>query len=162
MGECMKIRVFKFKKDNEKNTVLENILFSTCILCFAVLVLVQIVLAVPSFRSMLNLNDKSMGMPLNGDEYLYNQGQMTLKLISEEPDPTLKILVNGDNVAEFENTEMSINVKDGDVVEIDGSQSLIGHIVKVESITTNINDKCKNASANVSNTIKMLVKVQID
>ncbi len=73
----------------------------------------------------------------------------------------LKILVNGDNVAQFDTTEMIINVRDGDVVEIDGSQSLVGHIVKVESITTNINAKCKNAVINIENNIKRLVKVQM-
>lgn len=161
----MGIKVFKFKKESEnkeKNTAFENILFSICILCFVILLLVQLVLAVPSLRNMLNLNDKSLGMPLNGDEYLYTQGQMTLKMIAEEPDPTLRILVNGDSVAQFDSTEMIINVKDGDVVEIDGSQSLVGYIIKVESVTANINSKCKNAVVNVENNIKRLVKVQIN
>ncbi len=163
-GLRIKIKIFKFKNiqdKSEKNTFLENILFSTCILCFLILIIVQVILAVPSFRNTLHLTDKSIGLPLNGDEYLYTQGQMTLKMIGEEPDPMLKILVNGDNIAQFDTTEMIINVRDGDVVEIDGSQSLVGHIVKVESITTNINAKCKNAVINIENNIKRLVKVQM-
>ncbi len=161
----MKIKVFKFKNDSDnpdKNTLFENILFSTCILCFVVLILVQVVLVVPSLRNILHISDKSIGMPLNGDEYLYDQGQITLEMIGEEPDPTVRILVNGDNVAQFDSNEMTISVKDGDVVEIDGSQSLVEHIVKVESVTTNINSHCTNAVANIQSNIKRLVKIQID
>ena len=161
----IKVKIFKFKSNHdqsENNTFLENLLFGTCILCFLVLIIVQIILAVPSFRNTLHLNDKSIGLPLKGDEYLYTQGQMTLKILGEDPDPMLKILVNGDKVAQFDSTEAIINVRDGDVIEIDGSQSLVEHVVKVESITTNINAKCKNAVIRVENNIRKLVKVQME
>lgn len=160
----MKIKVFRFKnasENSDKNTIFENILFSTCILCFVVLIIVQVVLVVPSFRSALNITDKSIGLPLNGDEYLYDQGQITIKMMGEEPDPSVRVLINGDNVTQFDNTEMTLNVRDGDVVEIDGSQSFAGHIVRVESTTTNIDGKCKNALVNIEKNIKTLVKVRI-
>ncbi len=161
----MKIKVFKFKGDTEteeKNTVFENILFSTCILCFVVLIVVQTILAVPSLRSLLHLTDKSLGLPLTGDEYLYNQGQITLNLVGEEPDPNLRILINGDAVGQFDSNEVVLNVKDEDVIELDGSQNASGHIVQVKAITTNISSKCKNAVLTTENKIKRLVKVQID
>lgn len=161
----MKMKVFKFKADTEKeerSTVFENILFSTCILCFVVLIVVQLILAVPSFRSFLHLTDKSLGLPLNGDEYLYNQGQITLSLVGEEPDPNLRILINGDVVGQFDSNEVVLNVKDEDVIELDGSENASGHIVQVDAITTNISSKCKNAVITTGNNIKRLVKVQID
>lgn len=161
----MRIKVFRFKNasdSSEKNTVLENLLFFTCILCFLVLLTVQVILAVPSFRSVLNITDKTIGTPLNGDEYLYTQGQITLKMVGEEPDPTVRVLLNGDAIAQFDSTEMTLNVRDGDVVEIDGSHSLVGHIIRVESITTNINTKCKNGVVNIENDIKKLVKVELN
>ncbi len=162
----MKLKVFKLKSSNtentEKNTAFENILFSTCILCFVVLILVQTVLVVPSLRSRFHMTDKSMGLPLNGDEYLYQQGQMTVEIIGSEPDAALRILVNGDNVAAFDATQMTISVKDGDVVEIDGSHSAVGHVVKIKSATTNISSKCKNAMVNIDSNIRTLVKVHMD
>ena len=161
----MKIKTFRFgnSADNkDKNTIFENVLFSTCIICFCVLILVQILLVIPSVRSSLNLSDKSIGAPLSSDEYLYNQGQMTLKMIGIEPDPAVCILVNGEAVAMFENMEMNINVKDGDVVEIDGSQSQIGHIVKVETISSNINSNCLNAVVTVERNMKKLLKVRVN
>ena len=162
----MKISVFKFDKDNEnykiKSAIFENVLFGTCILCFVVLILVQIVLIVPFARENLRISDNSIGVPLGSDEYLYNQGQITLKMIGNDPDSTIQILVNGDAVAMFENLVMNINVKDGDVIEIDGSQSLLGHIIRVESVSPNINSKCSNAVAKVESNIQTLVKVQVN
>ena len=159
----MKIKDFNFKKSKEKNknVIFENILFGACILCFTILILIQIVLVIPATREKFNLSDKSIGVPLNSDEYLYNQGQITVRLIATDPDPTVSILVNGDTVASFENLDMNISVKDGDVIEIDGSQSPIGHMVKVEAISTNINSKCSTAVAKVESNVQRLVKVQV-
>jgi hypothetical protein len=163
----MKMRFFSFirakdNKNKDTSRIVENGLFFACILCFIVLILVQIVLIIPNARNNLNLTDKSIGIPLNSDEYLYDQGQITLKMLGEEPDPMVRILINGDVVAMFENTDININVKDGDVVEIDGSQSLIGHIVKVESASTNIKSKCTSAVAKVETNLQSLVKIQFN
>lgn len=165
-GRCMKIKALKFikrnKTNNDKNRFLENILFGTCIICFAILVIIQSILAVPTARDALNLSDKSIGVPLSNDEYLYDQGQIKLKMIGNEPDPTVRILINGEPVAMFENIDMDISVKDGDVIEIDGSESIIGHIIKVESCSANISNKCRTAVANVESNIQRLVRVQVD
>jgi len=161
----MKTNVFRFKKgtvnNKDKGTIFENLLFGTCIVCFIILVLIQIVLVIPSARDNLNLSDKSIGVPLSKDDYLYKQGQITLKMIGETPDSNVRILVNGDDIAMFENLMMNISVKDGDVIEIDGSQSLIGHIISVESLSTNISSTCSTAIARVESNIQRLVKVQI-
>jgi len=161
----MKINVFRFKKSKEANkdkgTIFENLLFVTCIVCFILLILIQTVLGIPSARDNLKLSDKSIGVPLSKDDYLYNKGQITLKMIGSDPDPTVQILVNGDVVAMFENLMMNINVNDGDVIEIDGSQSLVGHIISVASVSTNISSKCSTAVARVESNIQNLVKIQV-
>lgn len=169
----MKMNLLKFShKKNEKDprevitkdsgTNFENILFKTSLILFFVLISVQIILVIPSVREKLNLTDKSIGSPLSNDEYLYNQGQVMIRLVGEEPDPTVKILVNGDEVSIFENIKMSVNVKNGDVVEIDGSESLTGHIIRVESLSSNINSSYINAIAKVENNIQRLMKVQVN
>jgi hypothetical protein len=162
----MRINVFKLKKHTEHNkdkaTIFENILFGTCIVSFVILILIQILLVIPATRDNLNLSDKSIGVPIIKDDYLYNRGQITLKMIGNDPDPTVRILVNGDVVAMFENLRMNIDVKDGDVIEIDGSSSLIGHIISVEALSTNISSKCKTAVARVESNIQRLVKVRVN
>lgn len=161
----MKIKAFKFvedKNNKERGAVFESLLFKVCLLFFCVLLLIQLIFAVPFFRDKLNLTDKSIGVPLNNDEYLYNQGQVTLELVAESPDPALKILINGDEVATFENLEMPLNVKDGDVIEIDGSTSGSGHIVRVEATSSNVNSKCKDVVARVETNIEKLVKIKVD
>ncbi|AEY66244.1 hypothetical protein [Clostridium sp. BNL1100] len=146
----------------DKTSSLEKILFRTCIIFFIVLISVQIVLSVPSVRVRLNIMDKSVGIPLGSDEYLYGRGKVTLELIDEEPDPQAKILVNGEQVAVFDKIEIPINVNDGDVIEIDGSESQISHIIKVQNASSNINNKCINAIANIERNIKKLVKIQFN
>jgi hypothetical protein len=161
----MKINFIGFRKrtriKKDKVTIFENMLFGTCIASFLLLVSIQAVLLIPSVRDTFNLTDKSIGEPLSKDDYLYKQGQITIKMIGTEPDPTVQILVNGDNVAIFENLLMNVYVNDGDVIEIDGSHSLIGHIIMVDSVSENISSKCSTSVAKINSNIQKLVKVQI-
>lgn len=161
----MKINFFGYIKrtrsKKDKATVFEDILFGTCIAGFLLLVSIQAVLLIPSVRDTFNLTDKSIGEPLSKDDYLYKQGEVTLKMIGTEPDPTVQILVNGEAVAIFENLIMKVSVNDGDVIEIDGSHSLIGHIIMVDSVSNNISSECSTSVAKVNSNIQKLVKVQI-
>lgn len=146
----------------DRGVLFENILFKTSLALFFILVSVQVILVIPNVRERLNLSDKSIGVPLNNDEYLYNQGQITLKLIGEVPDPSVKILVNGDETAAFEALEMAVTVKNGDVIEIDGSESTLGHIIKVQNSSANIDGKSMNATVKVEKNIQKLLKVQVN
>lgn len=87
----MKINFFGYIKrtrsKKDKATVFEDILFGTCIAGFLLLVSIQAVLLIPSVRDTFNLTDKSIGEPLSKDDYLYKQGEVTLKMIGTEPDP---------------------------------------------------------------------------
>ncbi len=161
----MKINFFGFLKrtrsKKDKVTIFEDILFGICIASFLLLVTIQAALLIPSVRDTFNLTDKSIGEPLSKDDYLYKQGQITLKMIGTEPDPTVQILVNGETVAIFENLIMKVSVNDGDVIEIDGSHSLIGHIIMVDSISANISSECSTSVAKINSNIQKLVKVQI-
>jgi len=160
----MKIKALKnyTENNNEKGSVFENLLFGICIICFIVLVTIQVVLVIPSAREYLNLTDKSIGVPLSKDEFLYKQGQITLKMTGTEPDPAVQILVNGDTVSMFDNLLMNIDVKDGDVIEIDGSQSSIGHIITVEAISSNISSTCSTSVARVESNFQRLLKVKFN
>lgn len=161
----MKINFFGFIKrtrgKKDRVTIFEDMLFGACIVGFLLLVSIQAALLIPSVRDYFNLTDKSIGEPLSKDDYLYKQGQITVKMIGTEPDPTVQILVNGEIVAIFENLIMKVSVNDGDVIEIDGSHSLIGHIVMVDSVSENISSECSTSVAKINSNIQKLVKVQI-
>lgn len=148
--------------NKDKSKIFEDILFGICIVSFILLISIQTILLVPSVRNAFNLTDKSMGVALGKDNYLYKQGQITLKMIGSEPDPTVKILVNGDAVAMFENLMMNVSVNDGDVIEIDGSNSLTGHIIMVDSVSENIDSKCAASTARIQSNIQKLLTVQIN
>ncbi|HEX2926155.1 MAG TPA: hypothetical protein VHP38_07850 [Ruminiclostridium sp.] len=159
----MKINL-KRNREQENNTdrtsSLEKILFRICIIFFIALVSVQIILAIPSVKTRLNITDKSIGIPLGSDEYLYGRGIITLAMLGEKPDTTVKILVNGVETAMFEKLKVPVNVNDGDVIEIDASGSISSHIIKVENVSSNIDSKCLNANTNVESNIRKLVKVK--
>ncbi len=163
----MKVIAFRFKsikkitagEQKPKLASYENILSRILFVCLLVLVTAQVTLAIPTVRQKLNLVDKSIGTPLQQDEYLYNQGQLTLSIMDGNADPMVKILVNGDEVAFFENSSMAINVKEGDVVELDASSSPIEHLIKITSLTSNIESKCMGAYTEVNSNIKRLLKV---
>lgn len=161
----MKIKALKKYKNNGgdgKGSTFENLLFSICIICFIALVIIQIIFMVPSVREYLNLTDKSIGVPLGEDEYLYGRGQITLKMNGTQPDPEVQVLINGDTVQKFDNLLMNIEVKDGDVIEIDGTQSSSGHIITVDEISSNISGACKNSVARVESNFQRLLKVKFN
>lgn len=159
----MKIKaLMKYINKDGKSSIYENLLFTVSIVFFVLLIAIQIILVIPSAREYLNLTDKSIGVPLGKDEYLYGQGQITIKMSGSQPDTAVQILVNGDTVGKFDNLLMNIEVKDGDVIEIDGTQSTSGHIITVEAFSSNISSTCSNSAARVESNFQKLLKVKFN
>ena len=107
----MKVVVFKAgknKKRPDKKTKnprfgFERILFFSFIVLFTALVLVQTAMMNPSIRTFL-VNDTGLeGSPLEFEEYLYSEGEVSIALYGEDSNEDLKLLLNGDEVAVFSN-----------------------------------------------------------
>jgi hypothetical protein len=163
----MKFVFYKVKnKKKQRNAAfgvsVERMLFFSFIGTFILMILVQTALLSPSIRTYLSVDSEYEGTPLALEEYLFEDGALTLKLVNTEKNSLIKVLVNGDSVADFSINEVSIRVKDGDVVEIDGSQSKSAAEVKVISKTENVISDCLNKPVRVQANIKSLVKVRVD
>jgi len=99
--------------------------------CFSLLILVQLVAAVPSVRSALDnfegrFVQAAAAMPAN---HIQNQSAtVTLYLSPAESRPDVAVLVNGTAIMNFTEPQILIHVKSGDVISIksrDGKAAVV-------------------------------------
>ncbi|MCX7709609.1 MAG: hypothetical protein N2484_07130 [Clostridia bacterium] len=140
----------------------ERVLFLLFIATFTLLVIVQAAMTNPTVRTFLTADNEMAGTPLGVEEFLYEEGSISLKLVSEESDPDLRVLINGDEVAAFNENIVNISVKDGDVVEIDGSSSFKEAKVEIVSKSENIATDCIGKMVNIRSNIKKVTDIRVE
>lgn len=140
----------------------ERFLFLAFIVTFIILIAAQAALMNPSIRTFLTSDNEFEGTPLGVEEFLYNEGEIGLELLNAEKDPDLKVLVNGDVVDVFDTKDLSISVKEGDVVEIDGTGVSSDAEVSVVSKSNNISSECIGKSVKVQSNVKKIVKIKMN
>jgi hypothetical protein len=129
---------------------------------FALLVIVQVLLATPSIRTLIVEDVEFEGTPVNSEEYMYKEGEVVLELVNSESNQDLKVLVNGDETADFSNKLIKLTVREGDVVEIDGTGSIVSSEVAVSWCSNNITGDCIGRKIIVLSDIKSLLKVKME
>lgn len=140
----------------------ERVLFISFIVTFVIMVFVQAALTSPSIRASLSISDELEGTPLAMEEYLYSKGEIVLQLINSKKNESLKILVNGEEVGSFLQKNVKIKVKNGDVIEIDGSSVNEDMEIAIISKSDNIITECIGKRILVNSNIKKIVKVKIE
>jgi len=116
--------------------LLEIFLYAVSVTAFIALLAVQVTIQYPGIRNILVWQDSLDGTLLGKEEYLFERAVVNLWL-DEKDVPSgdnIMVLVNGDVAADFGNGKVSLEVADGDVIEIDGSN--IGRDVKVNAEIT--------------------------
>lgn len=98
----------------------ERFLVRACLAFFIILVFAQAALTNPVVRLYL-FHDYLEGEPLGSEKTLYTACKMELSLIDRNYCSDLKILVNGDERDSFKERSVMLNVKEGDIVELYGS-----------------------------------------
>lgn len=109
------------------------------------------------------MSDKGIdGRPLAQEEYLYKEGEISIALLESETNENLKLLVNGDEVAAFNENHIKLSVKDGDVIEVDGS--LLDHETEVEIISASENIAGNNVGKKikVNSNIEKVTQISIE
>jgi len=162
----LKLLVFRYgRKRNKKTNIkinIERFLFLAFICTFITLVIVQVALMSPSIRTFLNVSNDYEGRPLGLEEFLYKEGEIAIGLVNGDSNPGLKVLINGDEVSQFDEKIINLKVKDGDVIEIDGSAVRGEAETEIVSKSDNIDVDCLGKTVKVQSNIKKLVKVIID
>lgn len=157
-----KVKKRKTQRSEALSMSVERLLFFSFIVTFILMIIVQTALLSPSIRTFLSVDSEYEGTPLALEEYLFEDGGLTLKLINSGKNNLIKVMVNGDPVAAFETSEINLRVKNGDVVEIDGSKSKSAEEVEITSKTDNVISDCLNKKVKVQSNIKTLVRVRVD
>ncbi len=131
--------VKKAVKEKLKNIFekFDYFLINAFIAAFIFLIITQIVNL--RFHAMQSDTDNSFyeGEPLMEEVYLYTPCKMELKLINIDSCPELKVLVNGDEYARFNNKTVLLDLKDGDIVELDASEILVIADVQISGVSEN-------------------------
>lgn len=145
-----------------KRLNIEKLLFVSVLITFTMLIIVQGALLDPAIRTFLSIDEQYEGAPLADEEFLYSEGFLYLQVADLKEHHNVKVLVNGDEVARFDRARLQVTVRNGDVIEIDGSDSHETVEVVVESGSENVSQECLNARVKVTSDVKKLVRVKLD
>lgn len=162
----MKLLVYRVnnKKKNKKNKPkinFENLLFISFIVMFTILIITQTALMSPNIENYISVDNQYERTSLKAEEFLYKRGEVSLQLQNMDSDDKLKVLVNGEVIGAFINKTLTLNVKDGDVIELDASDISNLDEVKIISKSDNIVSEILNKKIKVLSGVKMLTIIQI-
>lgn len=168
----MKIVVFKAAKKKDKiskksvsrfiNFGIERVLFFAFVCIFIAIIFVQGTLLNPSLRPYLIKDEMADGRPLASEEYLYREGEISIALLESENNEDLKLLVNGDEVAVFNQNRITLSVKDGDVIEVDASLTERETELEIISASENISGVEVGKKIKVNSNIEEITRISIE
>ena len=115
----------------------EWFMFKVFLTVFIILISAQAALLNPFVRSTVS-NYYIEGEPLGTEVYLYVPCRMELTLINMEQCPDLKVFVNGMEREAFNGNSVLLDLKNGDVVELDASSVLVLATVQISAVSENI------------------------
>ncbi|MCX7749792.1 MAG: hypothetical protein N2645_23325 [Clostridia bacterium] len=161
----MKLLFYKVnsrKKDGRNffSGSIERFLILLFIVSFSLLVIVQLALTDGSVN-VLSPTDKQEVEAFS--THIMSQssgGKITLTLLSGNRDGSLKILVNQEEIAVFAENSVDIHVEEGDIVEIDGTNSMEDAEVYFISKSANIKNSYKKVK--IKNNVQKIMKVELD
>ncbi len=128
---------------------------------FLFLIAIQTAIFFPSIKPGVIAKDSLIGVPIGKEEYLYKEGSFVLTLLEFESYPALKVLVNGEERASFNGKSVTVNVIDGDVVELDGSETNANTSFTISSVSDNMDKKYLGKSLIVGREVLKIFKVRL-
>jgi len=134
------VRKINILKNFAMSINVEKILFVKFFIFFSLLLVTQVVLTLSGLKEGLIINSRIEGFPLEKEEYLYKEGEIILEMLSEYKNEghKVKILVNGEEAGDFSYGQLSLKVKDRDIIEIDSTNVPEKVYVTVKRASPNI------------------------
>jgi len=132
-GEKIETNTIKKLEDS-----FEWIILNVFLTLFIIMIASQIALFMPSVRSSILESYYIEGEPLTGQAYLFVPCRMELRLIDVDSCPELKVLVNGAEKCAFEENTVLLELKDGDIVELDAAYLFKPVEVQISAVTENL------------------------
>lgn len=146
---------------NIEGLKIERALTITLCTCFMVVIAAQLFMTFPNLRMFLTQEDKVEGVFLEKNDTLYNKGTLLIELVDCERMDGAWVLVNGRKAADFSSKQVSITVKDADLIEIDGTKARYPFKAKVASYNSNINLLTDNSTLDIDGNIGILARIKL-
>lgn len=140
----------------------ERILFTAFVVTFVILLGVQAALLNPGMRASVSIKDTMEGAPLGSEESLYTEGMLELRLLDEERNSLVKILINGEEAGTFDDALLAVPVIQGDVLEIDASLVEYPVQVSVESVSEPLDRSLEGEIFRAEGNIVKIGKIRMD
>lgn len=154
-------RIKRNKRAKSEETF-EHLLYFSFVVIFFVLVISQTILMSPTMHSYLETNNSVEGVPLGPEEYLYDRGKISLALSGREIDENLKVLINGEEAAAFSVNELDLEVKSGDVIEVDARNSELPVNIEVVTASSNMSSVYIGQIFKISSASQKILKVRLN
>lgn len=120
-----------------KTVLFDRLLIGFCFAVFFILIAVQAAMIHPGIRSVF-FYEQIEGSPLLSEVFLYVPCKMELSLVNMGQCPDLKVLVNGEEEDFFMEKTVLLDLKDGDVVQLDGCNVPVQAQVQISAVSQNI------------------------
>jgi len=150
-----------FKIINLENKLIEKRLILLSMICFVLLIAIQVIMTNPSARNLLTQEEKVEGVFLQNSTETIDKGTLVLELVDCSSMNTLWVMVNGQRVGRFSGKQVILPVSDGELIEIDGTDSNSSAKVKIASYTKNITLLINKSILETGRNITVLARVRI-
>ncbi|WP_434579114.1 hypothetical protein [Thermoanaerobacterium thermosaccharolyticum] len=126
---------------------------------FLTVIITQVLMLNDNIRVFLNSTEKIEGININ--TYLSKDGTLKLELVNMEKAPSAYVLINGDPKYSFKNKSVDISIKQGELIEIDGTKYKQTLYIKVADSSDNVIEPQRTAVVKVSGDIEVVGRVRL-
>jgi len=117
-----------------KKSIFENIFICIGFAVFFLMIAVQVAMMHPAIKSVF-FYEQIEGSPLSAEVCFFNSCKMELMLTNLSKCPDMKVLVNGEQRGSFEDRTVLLDLKDGDVVQLDGCNVPVLAQVQISAVS---------------------------
>ncbi len=140
----------------------ERLLITCFLVCLVILVTAQILMINPDIRVFLTGEEKVEGVFLDKTDVLYDKGVVVIELVNHESMNNLWVMVNGTRTVSFNGgRQVSIQVRDADLIEIDGTEVKAPVKVRVSSSSSDVDLLIDNSDLEVNGNIGVLARARL-
>ncbi|WKV09043.1 hypothetical protein Q2T46_00860 [Thermoanaerobacterium sp. CMT5567-10] len=137
----------------------DNLIAFFVIAGFLTVVITQVLMLNDNIRVFLNSTEKIEGININ--TYLSKDGTLKLELVNMEKAPNAYVLINSDPKYSFKNKSVDISIKQGELIEIDGTKYKQTMYIKVVDSSDNVIEPQRTAVIKVDGGIEVVGRVRL-
>lgn len=156
-----RLKKYSLKVLSIERLKIEKTLIISFLVCLSVLIIAQLLMVNSEIRTFLTQEERVEGVFMDNSGVLYDKGFLVMELINKESMNDVWIMVNGERVANFYKKQVSISVKDSDLVEIDARTTNSPAKVRVSSFSSNVKLLIDNSGKEFDKNIGIIARVRI-